>query len=79
MGYYDDNLNLEEGGRQKGNRGGMFLAGLLGVVLGAILVIVAIPQLTNLDILPYSVQPDQDLKETDQTIIMEPRRMCLSM
>ena len=68
MGYYDDNPNSEgRSGRQKGNRGGMFLAGLLGVVLGAILVIVAIPQLTNLDILPYSVQPDQDLKETDQT------------
>ncbi|MCR8849883.1 trypsin-like peptidase domain-containing protein [Rossellomorea sp. SC111] len=68
MGYYDGNPNSEgRSGRQKGNRGGMFLAGLLGVVLGAILVIVAIPQLTNLDILPYSVQPDQDLKETDQT------------
>ncbi|KPL58240.1 S1C family serine protease [Rossellomorea vietnamensis] len=67
MGYYDGNPNSEgRSGRQKGNRGGMFLAGLLGVVLGAILVIVAIPQLTNFDILPYSVQPDQDLKETDQ-------------
>jgi serine protease Do len=67
MGYYDDNYNSEgRTGRQKGNRGGMFLAGLLGVILGAILVIVAIPQLTNFDILPYSVQPDQDLKETDE-------------
>ncbi|MGG4165902.1 trypsin-like peptidase domain-containing protein [Rossellomorea vietnamensis] len=67
MGYYDGNPNSEgRSGRQKGNRGGMFLAGLLGVVLGAILVIVAIPQLTNFDILPYSVQPDKDLKETDQ-------------
>ncbi|WP_061810514.1 S1C family serine protease [Rossellomorea vietnamensis] len=68
MGYYDGDHNSEgRTGRQKGNRGGMFLAGLLGVILGAILVIVAIPQLTNFDILPYSVQPDQDLKETDQT------------
>ncbi|QHE63567.1 PDZ domain-containing protein [Rossellomorea vietnamensis] len=68
MGYYDGDYNSEgRTGRQKGNRGGMFLAGLLGVILGAILVIVAIPQLTNFDILPYSVKPDQDLKETDQT------------
>ncbi|WP_201716155.1 S1C family serine protease [Rossellomorea arthrocnemi] len=68
MGYYDDNPNSEgRSGRQKGNRGGMFLAGMLGVFLGAILVIVAIPQLTNFDILPYSVQPDQDLKKTDET------------
>ncbi|MBN8194097.1 trypsin-like peptidase domain-containing protein [Bacillus sp. NTK074B] len=66
MGYYDGNHSEGRTGRQKGNRGGMFLAGLLGVILGAILVVVAIPQLTNLDILPYSVQPDQNLKETDQ-------------
>lgn len=66
MGYYDSDHNSESRSRQKGNRGGMFLAGLMGVVLGAILVIVAIPQLTNFDILPYSIQPDQDLKETDE-------------
>ncbi|MGM0853694.1 MAG: S1C family serine protease [Bacillota bacterium] len=65
MGYYDSDHNSESRSRQKGNRGGIFLAGLLGVVLGAILVIVAIPQLTNFEILPYSIQPDQDLKETD--------------
>ncbi|WP_282138437.1 S1C family serine protease [Rossellomorea aquimaris] len=65
MGYYDSDHNSESRSRQKGNRGGMFLAGLLGVILGAILVIVAIPQLTNFDILPYSIQPDEDLKETD--------------
>ncbi|RBP04971.1 S1C family serine protease [Rossellomorea aquimaris] len=65
MGYYDSDHNSESRSRQKGNRGGMFLAGLLGAVLGAILVIVAIPQLTNFDILPYSIQPDEDLKETD--------------
>ena len=66
MGYYDQDNNSERRNRQKGNRGGMFLAGLLGVILGAILVIVAIPQLTNFDILPYSIQPDKNLKETDQ-------------
>ncbi|MGM0752817.1 MAG: S1C family serine protease [Bacillota bacterium] len=66
MGYYDSDHNSESRSRQKGNRGGMFLAGLLGVILGAILVIVAIPQLTNFDILPYSIQPDEDLKETDE-------------
>ncbi|WP_374055328.1 S1C family serine protease [Rossellomorea sp. FM04394] len=66
MGYYDSDHNSESRSRQKGNHGGMFLAGLLGVILGAILVIVAIPQLTNFDILPYSIQPDEDLKETDE-------------
>ncbi|WP_175989857.1 S1C family serine protease [Bacillus sp. Marseille-Q1617] len=66
MGYYDDqDYNREGRTKQKGNRGGMFLAGLLGAVLGAILIIIAIPQLHNLNVLPYSIQPDQDLKETD--------------
>jgi serine protease Do len=67
MGYYDDqNLNREGNKKQKGNRGGFFLAGLLGAVLGAILILVALPQLHNLDVLPYSIQPDQDLKATDE-------------
>ncbi|MCA1054919.1 S1C family serine protease [Rossellomorea aquimaris] len=67
MGYYDDqDYNREGRVKQKGNRGGMFLAGLLGVVLGAILILVALPQLHNLDVLPYSIQPDQDLKATDE-------------
>jgi serine protease Do len=67
MGYYDDqDLNREGRGKQKGNHGGMFLAGLLGVVFGAIMIIIALPQLHNLDVLPYSIQPDEDLKETDE-------------
>ncbi|MCA1065603.1 trypsin-like peptidase domain-containing protein [Rossellomorea aquimaris] len=66
MGYYDSDHNSESRSRQKGNRGGMFLAGLLGVILGAVLVIVAVPQLANYNILPYSIQPDEDLKETDE-------------
>ncbi|QWC22831.1 trypsin-like peptidase domain-containing protein [Bacillus haikouensis] len=67
MGYYDDqDFNREGRKKQKGNRGGMFLAGLLGAILGAILILVAIPQLHNLDVLPYSIQPDQDLKATDE-------------
>lgn len=67
MGYYDDHdYNREGRSKQKGNRGGMFLAGLLGAILGAILIIIAIPQLHNLNVLPYSIQPDQDLKETDE-------------
>ncbi|MGR3766318.1 S1C family serine protease [Rossellomorea sp. NS-SX7] len=67
MGYYDDqDYNREGRSKQKGNRGGMFLAGLLGAILGAILIIIALPQLHNLNVLPYSIQPDQDLKETDE-------------
>ncbi|WP_433745957.1 S1C family serine protease [Falsibacillus pallidus] len=65
MGYYDqDNQNRYK--EQKGNKGGIFLASLVGVVLGAILILVALPKLADVGVLPYSVQPDSQLKETDQ-------------
>ncbi len=66
MGYYDqDYENKERFRRQKGNRGGYFLASLLGIILGAFLVIVAIPQLSNMNILPYTIKPDENLAATD--------------
>lgn len=43
MGYYDQDYSQERYQKQKGNRGGYLLASLLGVVLGAILVVVAFP------------------------------------
>ncbi|MFD2680884.1 S1C family serine protease [Bacillus seohaeanensis] len=62
MGYYDE--ESQRSGKQKGNRGGYFLASLLGLLLGAILVIIAVPQLSNYNILPYDV--NEDLAETDE-------------
>jgi serine protease Do len=62
MGYYDE--ENQRSGKQKGNRGGYFLASLLGLLLGAILVIIAVPQLSNYNILPYDV--NEDLAETDE-------------
>lgn len=62
MGYYDqDHQNRYK--EQKGNRGGYFLASLVGIILGAILVIVAVPKLSDFDVLPYTVEPDQELQE----------------
>lgn len=58
MGYYDDH-SPGRNQKQKGNRGGFFLASIVGLILGAILVIVAIPALSNQGFLPYSVQPHQ--------------------
>lgn len=65
MGYYDQDYE----GRykqQKGNRGGFFIASLVGAILGAILVIIAIPTLANLDVLPYKVEPNDHLREVDE-------------
>ncbi|GHH98092.1 S1C family serine protease [Neobacillus kokaensis] len=62
MGYYDDHSpNRYQG--QKGNRGGIFFAGLVGVILGAILVIILVPSLTERGIL----QSDQRAAESTDT------------
>ncbi|MFE8701997.1 S1C family serine protease [Cytobacillus sp. FJAT-54145] len=65
MGYYDQDYE-QRYKKQKGNRGGIFLASLVGAILGAILVIVALPQLSAFNVLPYTVQPDNNLEEVDE-------------
>ncbi|TCP23432.1 serine protease Do [Scopulibacillus darangshiensis] len=60
MGYYDDhNLDPSEpnrsGGRRRG-RGGWFLAGLLGAIVGIVVFLVFAPVLSNLGVLPYAVE-----------------------
>ncbi|MBU8881256.1 trypsin-like peptidase domain-containing protein [Bacillus sp. FJAT-29790] len=63
MGYYDqDHQNRYK--QQKGNRGGYFLVSLVGVILGAFLVIIAIPKLSDMGILPYTVEPGAQLQES---------------
>ncbi|MDQ0856899.1 serine protease Do [Bacillus sp. V2I10] len=68
MGYYDQDYE-QYNRRQKGNRGGKFLPGLLGAILGGLLVIFSIPVLANMDILPYDLALGDDEEETgeDQT------------
>ncbi|MFD2443663.1 S1C family serine protease [Bacillus sp. CGMCC 1.16607] len=65
MGYYDQE---HENRYQKGNRGGFFIASLVGAILGAILVIIAIPTLANFDVLPYKVEPNENLAEEDRQV-----------
>jgi serine protease Do len=64
LGYYDQ--DYEGRYRQRGNRSGFFIASLVGAILGAILVIIAIPTLANFDVLPYKVEPNNYLQETDE-------------
>ncbi|MEH7074493.1 S1C family serine protease [Neobacillus drentensis] len=59
MGYYDDH-SQNRFREQKGNRGGVFLASIVGAILGAILVIVAIPALSNRGFLPYQIETNQN-------------------
>lgn len=62
MGYYDQDYEGRYK-KQKGNKGGYFLASLVGVVLGGLLVIIAFPKLIDMNALPYEVSP------TEQTTI----------
>lgn len=63
MGYYDDHYeHIRQ--KQKGNRRGTFLAGLVGAVLGGMLVIVAIPSLVKWDVLPYHVEQTEEKQKT---------------
>ncbi len=66
MGYYDqDYQNRYQ--QKKGSKFGYFFASFVGAILGAVLVIAAIPKLSNMDILPYSIQPDQQVQESVNT------------
>ncbi|WP_066310601.1 S1C family serine protease [Bacillus sp. FJAT-29814] len=58
MGYYDDH-SPNRYREQKGNRGGILIASLVGAVLGAMLVIISIPALSERGVLPYTVEPGQ--------------------
>lgn len=57
MGYYDQDYQSRYK-EPKGKKSGYFIASLVGAVLGALLVVIAIPQLANLDVLPYDVAPN---------------------
>lgn len=50
MGYYDQGYENRYK-KPKGNKGGYFLASLVGAIIGALLVVVAVPQLLDRDIL----------------------------
>jgi serine protease Do len=67
VGYYDQDYESENSKRQKGNRGGWFLAGLIGAILGGLLMLVAIPTLSNFDFLPYDMDLSEEVTQQDET------------
>ncbi|APH07193.1 S1C family serine protease [Bacillus weihaiensis] len=62
MGYYDQDYENYNAKRQKGNRGGWFLAGLVGAILGGLLMMFAFPAFSRF--LPYDMELGGD--ETQQ-------------
>jgi len=63
MGYYDQDYENDNAKRQKGNRGGWFLAGFVGAILGALLMYFAIPGLSR--IVPYDMELGEEATEQE--------------
>ncbi|WP_066059562.1 S1C family serine protease [Robertmurraya korlensis] len=61
MGYYDQDYETRYR-KQKGNRGGYFLASLVGAILGVFLIIVALPRI-GFNVLPYSTETDSSVED----------------
>ena len=59
MGYYDDH-SQERYQKKSRSRGGYFFTSIIGAVIGAMLVVISIPALSNQGFLPYNVQPHQN-------------------
>lgn len=61
VGYYDQDYETRYK-KQKGNRGGYFLASLVGAILGVFLIAVALPRI-GFNVLPYSTETDSSVEE----------------
>jgi serine protease Do len=66
LGYYDDQDYQGRYKPQNGRKGGFFWASLAGAVIGALLVIFSIPLLSNLDVLPFKIQQNNQSAVTDE-------------
>jgi serine protease Do len=58
LGFYDDH-SQERNKERRESKGGIFLASLIGAIIGAVLVIFSIPSLSNHGVLPYKLQSNQ--------------------
>jgi serine protease Do len=60
LGYYDEDESRLRQPKEK--KGRFFLTSLIGAIIGALLVILAVPTLSNYGLLPYSVQPTNQVQ-----------------
>jgi serine protease Do len=66
MGYYDDHYEQYRQ-KQEGNRSRWFFSALVGAILGALLVVIAIPALSKWDVLPYDIAPRESERAQEET------------
>lgn len=77
MGYYDQDYQ-DRYKKQKGNKGGYILASLVGVILGALLVVIALPQLLNYNVLPYSLD-DEDKNDVEERSALQSETVSVNV
>jgi serine protease Do len=68
VGYYDQDYENYNAKKQKGNRGGWFLAGLVGAILGGLLMLFALPTLSNFNFLPYDMDLSGDVDQQEDGV-----------
>lgn len=78
MGYYDQDYESRYK-KQKGNKGGYFLASLVGVILGGLLVIIAFPKLVDLNALPYDVSPAEQTTKNENGSAIETKKLSVNI
>ncbi|WLR53321.1 S1C family serine protease [Bacillus tianshenii] len=72
MGYYDQDYK-EPPRRQKGNRSEGFIAGIIGAVIGALIIVFSLPFLSQWDILPYDISGiGENQEEQDEAGVQQP-------
>lgn len=78
MGYYDQDYE-NRSNKRKGSKGGYFLASLVGVVLGGLLVIIAFPKLVDYHVLPYEVSPTEQAADNGNGSNIETRNVSVNV
>jgi serine protease Do len=68
MGYYDDHAP----NRRNQNRKNWLIPSLLGAIIGALVVIFALPVLNNADLLPYKIVEETKVGQNDSTLTDAP-------
>ncbi|WP_318506509.1 S1C family serine protease [Bacillus sp. T3] len=66
MGYYDQD-NESRYSPQKRSKSGVIIASIVGGILGAMLVIISLPQLTDLGVLPYERTTQDNTQGNENT------------
>lgn len=61
LGFYD-NGDEYSSKQQNKKKGGYFLSGLFGAIVGALVILLSIPTLSNYGLLPYSIVPANQIK-----------------